>query len=212
MIATVLVLMGSLLTADARSTVLLRYACENDLGRRDVTLFANGTVRLREGLWEEQNLYLDELSPEELKSTLDHLASLDTRGQVFDRIGGNPVEGEWVEACEVELDLPGREPASYAFRGFDLPALVVTQLIHVADGLAVDARPTAQVKRLPADYEPQPGDILQTVEGDRFRVLRFTVGSDGVELDGLDQPLRIYVARSELHEAFATIVKAAGPR
>ena len=64
-VGSVLAAGGDPLAADARSTEVLRYECSNQLGRRDVTLFANGTVRLRQGLWEEQELYLDELLNEE---------------------------------------------------------------------------------------------------------------------------------------------------
>ena len=53
-------------SADNRTTVRFRYLCSNELGRRDITLFASGTVRLRQGLWNDQEMNLDELSPEQL--------------------------------------------------------------------------------------------------------------------------------------------------
>ena len=199
------------LAADARSTELLRYECSNELGRRDVTLFANGTVRLREGLWENQALYLDELLSEELASYLarfeEVLASADRRTT---DLAVNVPSGSWVDACEIRLALPGREPVAYDFSAWEVPPLVVAGLVHVAEDLAEFTRPVAAASRLPADYEPRPGDVLRSVEGERFRVVNLTIDGRGLELEGVEVPLRIFVALDQLGEAFAALEKQGG--
>src|SRR4029079_14992464 len=60
-----------------RSRELLDYRCANSLGVRQVTLFANGTVRVREGLGKEPKMRLGELGPVELAGYLRRLAAED---------------------------------------------------------------------------------------------------------------------------------------
>lgn len=207
-LAVVLVAEAAPLAADARSTEVLRYECSNELGRRDVTLFANGTVRLRQGLWEAQELYLDELLREELASYLSRLGevveSADRR--TIDLSARSPA-GSWVDACEIRLALPGREPVAYDFSAYEVTPLAVASLIHIAEDLAEFTRPVVGADRLPARYKPRPGDILLSVEGERFRVVDLTTDASGVELEGLDVPLRIFVSLDELGEAFASLEK-----
>lgn len=196
-------------TVDRRSTEILRYACGSEFGRREITLFANGTVRLREGPWDDQKLYLDELSPEALEDNLRLLRNVDAdRGS--DRIR-EPVErgpgGHWIERCEVRLDLPEfSKPVDYELSAFDIPPLGVARIIQIAEELAQYVRPAEKAPAgIPADYEPQYGDVLTTAEGYRYEVLRLTSDERGVELQGLDQPLRIYVAKTEISEAFVSL-------
>lgn len=193
---------------DARSTEILRYGCGSELGRREITLFANGTVRLREGAWEAQELHLDEITPEALEDNLRVL-----RGVYSDReldsirepVAQGP-GGVWIRQCEVFLALPEHaEPLRYRFSTFDIPPLAISRIVHVAEELAEHVRPMEEVERLAEDYEPRFGDVLRTAEGLRFRVLRLTVDEKGVELEGLDQPLRIYVALEDLPQAFEAI-------
>jgi hypothetical protein len=189
--------------ADDRSTEVLRYECSNDLGRRDLTLFANGTVRLRQGLWQSQEMTLDELTPEELSSYLRELEKISSRLAADESLPAEIVGGGWVEKCEIRLALPGAEVWSHAFSPYEIPPLAVVNLIHVAEDLAGFTRPLAPPQRLPADYRPQLGDVLRTAEGERFEVVRFTLDRRGVELEGLDAPVQIFVALDDLDEAFA---------
>lgn len=171
-----------------------------------MTLFGNGTVRLREGLWEEQRMELDDLEPEELASTLAELgrirASIELPPSPLD---SGVVDGQWVERCEVVLELEGAAPWSHRFSPYEIPPLAVASLIHVADDLAEHTRPPAGPDRLPADYEPRSGDVLRSVDGERFRVLRPTIDGEGLELQGLDAPVRIFVALDGLSEAFVAL-------
>ncbi len=203
-----MLLLPAAVGADDRGTVLLRYGCKSEVARREITLFANGTVRLREGLWTAQELYLDELTSAALADNLRLLREVKSDP---DPTAGVqlPMQGEWIDKCEIELNLPDREAQVFRFSGFDIAPLAAAQIIQIAEDLAENTRPLAQVDRLPFDYKPQNGDILRTAEGERFKVLRLTADGLGVELEGLDQPLRLYVKLAELAEAFSA--KEAAP-
>ena len=194
------------LKADDRSTELMRYECSSSLARRDVTLFANGTVRLREGPLDDQALYLDELRREELASYVQqlHKTQASEQSPSVDLPANAPI-GDWVETCEIRLALPGAEPATYTFTAFEIPPLVVAGLIHVAEDLAYFTRPPARAERLPKDYRPRPGDVLRSVEGRKFRVAGLTGDGRGVELEELGTPVMILVPLADLDELFSAL-------
>lgn len=208
LLAVLLVLLPAAAHGDLRSTEILRYGCGSEFSRREITLFANGTVRLRQGPWEAQELYLDELTPEALEANLRLLRDIHSDREldrILEPVGRGP-DGNWTEHCEVYLALPERdEPLRYEFSSYDIPPLAIARVIQVAEALADFALPITEEERLPADYEPQFGDVLRTVEGLRFQVLRLTVDRKGVELQGIDQPMRLYVALDDLATAFTTI-------
>src|SRR5688572_25460903 len=98
-----------------RSHELLDYECRSELGRRRVTLFANGTVRVWDGLHESQRMTLGELGPDELAAFVRRL-----RAEDFSEVA--PVagtEGEWVERCAMRLALAGQPSRHYAFGRYD---------------------------------------------------------------------------------------------
>lgn len=178
---------------DLRSTQWLYFTCSNDLGRRDITLFGNGTVRLREGLWESQQVYLHELGPDELTVERQLLASVFdddaiSRGEV--PLGG--VEGDWIERCSIDLDVPGSRPFRYGFGQFEMPPLEVARLVQIAEDLAEMTRPLDPVERLSPDYEPSPGDTLIDDQGARFVVIGLTSDGKGVEVEAEAMPMRIF--------------------
>ncbi len=192
--------------ADDRSTVRFEYDCESDLGGRDVTLFANGTVRLREGPWGERELYLEELLPEELESTLRRLGDIQSGAERrSSSLPTSVAAGDWIERCEIRLALPDAEAWSHQFTDYEVPPLEIASLIQVADDLAERTRPLTARDRIPAGYRPQRGDVLRTAEGERFQVVGPTTDGRGVELRGLDTPLQIFVSLAELGEAFASL-------
>lgn len=193
---------------DLRSTEILRYGCGSEFGQREITLFANGTVRLREGPWEAPEIHLDEIGPEALEDNLRVLRGVVTDREL-DRVReplGRGAGGIWIERCEIFLVLPElAEPLRYELSTYDVPPLAISRIIHVAEELANHVRPVTQEERLSDDYEPQFGDVLRTAEGLRFRVLRLTADETGVELEGIDQPLRIFVAVEDMATAFVAI-------
>ena len=194
---------------DRRTTEILSYSCGSEFGRREITLFANGTLRLREGPWHDQKLYLDELAPEAVEENLRLLRSVDLE-RVTTRIrlpSENGLTGRWIERCLLRLALPEMdEPVEYEHSSFDIPPLAISRLIHVAEELAQYARPAEEEGGgVPKGYEPRFGDVLRTAEGHRFKVLWLTSDEKGVELEGIDQPLRIFVALSEISTAFVAL-------
>lgn len=197
-------------SADDRSTELFLYRCSNDLGRRDVTLFANGTVRLRQGLWDEQELYLDELVTEELVSYVQRLHGIQASADAsHSPRPPSALRGAWVDECEIVLDLPSGERRTWKFSALDMTPLVVSRLIQVAEELAGYTKVLVSVRRVPADYEPHRGDVLRSATGGRFRVLFLTADGHGVELEGLDSPVRMLVPLSELSTAFEAVEELA---
>ena len=62
-----------------RTTEVFRYACGNELGRRDLTLFGNGTVRFRQWTEGAMAMRLGELDPERLAIVIARLDPTPTR-------------------------------------------------------------------------------------------------------------------------------------
>lgn len=221
-------------STDPRSHILLRLDCSSRIGRREVTLFGNGTVRLRKGPRGQEEMRLGELGPDELAATLDQLREDD-----LSEVDRDPltVEGDWVESCLLELDLPeapvpdpagarGRpsmsaaaspgsgadKPLEIRFGRYSSLPLALSRLVQVVDRLAQVAEKELP-PGLPPDYEPAPGDVLERADGAHFRVVGFTLEGKGVELEGEDNPLTLYVATGDLPRIFVSVVSSSdGPR
>ena len=184
-----------------RSRVLARLDCFNSLHRRELTLFANGTLRLKAGRPGEEGMSLAELGPKELESALALLAEIDL--SETDPATAGP-EGELVERCLLELKLPDRAPVERRFKRFDSLPLALGRALTVLDGLATGmAEPRGgpgdrRRPGLPVGYEPEPGDLLRHADGTLYEVIAFTADGQGVELQGVDQPLTLYLSRGRL--------------
>jgi len=195
-----------------RSTELLRYGCKNDLGRREVTLFANGTVRLRDGnpgVEGEDWMGLSELNPDQLEGAIHRL-----EGEDLSEIHRLPsgVEGNWIERCTLSLELPGRDVRVFHFGRYDALPLQLSRVIRVAEDVAAEVKDIRGREELPADYEPRPMDILKRRDGQNFRVLGFTSDKLGVELEGVDVPLTVYVPRADMKREFVALIERRGMR
>jgi hypothetical protein len=188
-----------------RSLERLRYDCANDIDRRDLTLFANGTLRLRQGPPGIERMWLRELGRESLRAYLNRLAEPlrhETPPSDF------TASGEWVERCVLELHLEGRAPERYEFDRFDTLSLDLQRTLAIARELveSVDTGAPGEGEAfLPLDYEPRVGDVLRRPDGVRFRVNGFTSDGNGVELVGIEHPVTIYLAKIELSSHFAAI-------
>lgn len=195
---------------DERGLERFRWECRNEIGRREVTLFANGTVRLRSGSWGAMEMELEELTPAALDEVLRRL-DLVRRSPSFPRPeeirpweGG--LGGEGSETCLVHLDLPGSEPARFEYSIYDATPHAFARLKVIADDLAGGTRPLDSPERLPKSYEPRPEDVLRTAEGRLYRVIGLTDDRRGVELEPLDQPLRVYHSVDALDDLFVAVV------
>lgn len=187
-----------------RSIERLRLDCRSQLGRREVTLFGNGTVRLREGTGGEQKIWLHELDADELTGFLARLEEDRSETEHDYR----SVEGAWVERCTLELDLDGREPEEFQFGRYDSVSLNLRRALSVAlelDSLVDQTRPPAGAPRLPRDYEPRVGDVLRRLDGRRFRVVGFTWDGLGIELAGIEEPLTLYLPKDDLGNRFVVL-------
>lgn len=182
-----------------RSTVRLRYDCRSEIGRREITLFANGTVRLREGLAREERFELGELSPEELTAFENRLAEIDL---AEDDPGGRVVvDGPWMEQCRLDLLTIAERPVSFSFSKAATRSLSIDRLTRMAEELAGHVRPEIGGD-LPAGYQPVSGDELVRADGRHFRVVALTSDGKAVELEQIDEPLVIFVPVGDLRNLF----------
>jgi hypothetical protein len=199
----------SFLTATAgavsdRSTEIVRHSCENELGRREVTLFGNGTVRLRDGAPGEELMGLAELDPGEMEGFLNRL-----RQEDLSEVGRLPdgVEGQWIERCTLTLNLPGGTDQVFRFRRYDSLPLSLSRVLRIVEDLAAEVQDLKGDEQLPVNYEPKPLDILKRRDGELFRIVGFTSDKRGVELEGIDQPLAIYVMVDEMRREFVALIE-----
>lgn len=193
---------------DPRSVVVLRFECASDLGRREVTLFGNGTVRLWDGPPGEEEMSLGELDPAALDGYLARLAAEDL-SEVPPVLHG--VEGDWVEECVLELpwlaERPGSgggAPPTFRFSRYGSLPLTLSRVVAIAAELGEVAEED-RGPGLPPGYEPRRGDVLVRVDGARFRVVELTADGKGVELEGLEEPLVLYLAPDALGQLFEAL-------
>jgi hypothetical protein len=66
------------------------------------------------------------------------------------------------------------------------------------------ARTRAVHGALPESYEPKPGDFVRRDDGELFEVIALTSDGKGVELNGINQPVTIYVALADFRSVFVS--------
>ncbi|HEX9941174.1 MAG TPA: hypothetical protein VGG03_04100 [Thermoanaerobaculia bacterium] len=190
--------------ADDRSTEVVRFDCKTDTTRREVTLFANGTVRRRDGRIGDEWMGLAELGPDELQAYLNRLGGEDLSEARSPEKG---VEGAWIERCELRLQLPRQSLKTYIFGHYDPLPLNLSRVVRIAEELAEKVPVVKDRDELPADYDPHAGDVLKRVgDGALFRIVAFTADGKGVELEGVDLPLDIYVPKDQMRQHFTVLV------
>ncbi len=189
---------------DPRSVERLRYECVSDLARQDLTLFANGTLRLRESPPDEEpRMRLAELGRGELAAFLTRLAEEDLREV---DVRGPEASGDWVEVCTLTLTLEDRPSRRLRFGRMDSMALALGRLLRVVDDLLLEVERLAPRSRLPEGYEPRAGDRLRRFDGALYEVVAYTGDGAGIELEGLDEPLVIFIPVAALRDEFEELV------
>ncbi len=189
---------------DPRSVELLRYDCASGIGRRDLTLFANGTLRLRESEpAQETRMRLAELGRSELDAYLARLGEEDLT-EVDAR--GPEASGDWVATCELELALEGTPARRLRFGDMDTLPLALGRLLRVVDDLLLEVDRLSPRSQLPADYEPRAGDRLRRFDGVLYEVVAYTGDGGGLELEGIDEPLVLFIPVAALRDEFAELV------
>lgn len=193
---------------DPRSKVLVRRDCLSEVGKEDVTLFANGTIRLREGEGPEQNMRLAELPYDVLRDYVNRLEEIDLSEAEPGIPGG---ELEWIGRCEIEVGTGEGEPRVYQFGRYESFSLALSRVNTIVEELVAEGEERFPKGRLPRDYLPRSGDILIRVDGSRFKVIGYTSDKKGIELQGIDQPLTIYVQEEDMDEWFTELVSRQEP-
>lgn len=189
---------------DDRSTEILRYECRTDVARRETTLFANGTIRLRKGQIGNEWMGLTELAPDKLEGFVNRLAGEDLSEAKSPDKGP---EGAWIERCELRLQIPGKDLQIYQFGQYDRLPLNLSHVVHIAQELEKKVPIVKEKDDLPANYEPRPGDVLKHVgDGNRFRIVSFTSDGKGIELEGIDQPIELYVPKDQVRKKFTALL------
>jgi len=187
---------------DPRSREVLRLDCTTGELSSDLTLFGNGTLRLEEGETGGEEMTLSEID-------LDSLDAYVRRLQAESLSDGleppNPVEGTWTEQCLLTLDVEEGPSGSVAFGAFDSLSLPLGRVVSIARELLALARARHQVTRLTEGYSPRVGDVLLHRDGGRYRVQGLTSDGRAVELDGIEQPLTIYLAVEAVRDQFIAI-------
>lgn len=193
-----------------RSHEVLDYDCYNSLDREDVTLFWNGTIRLRGGPPDE-NLWLVEIGAEEADAYVRRLEEIPLADS---EPPPDTVAGTWTEHCLLTVTIPGKEPQSYRFGVYDTLSLELRRVVEIAKELRrrVDTSlPPEGVQRLPSGYEPKFGDLLRHQNGHVYEVIGFTADGNAVELQGRDEPFTLYVQKAEIRRLFVRLEKRSVP-
>lgn len=194
--------------ADPRTVVLVRLDCSSQLGRREVTLFLNGTVRIREGTAGSEQLLLGEYGPDEVAAFRRRVAEVDLAEAERRE---TTVEGDWVESCQLELRRESQaDPIGFRFGRYDTHSLALASLLRIVEDIAERARAELARSELPAGYRPAVGDRLARLDGEVFEVVGFTSDGSGVELTGLGQPITLYAPISDLRRTFVRVVARRG--
>lgn len=195
---------ASPLLADSnRSIEIFRYGCGNELGHREVTLFANGTVRVTDGPTGDEWMGLAELSPEELTGALNRLKAEDL-SESHNMSKG--VDGMWIEHCELRLQIPGEALEIFRYGRYDPLTLNLSRVIQVIKDLEAKVEDLRGVEELPVDYEPREQDVLKRRDGVSFRVIRFTPDNKTVELQGVTQPVYLFVLKEQMRMEFVAVI------
>ena len=136
-IAVLLVLTSWLVGTDQdpRSQVVLESDCMTEASRRQITLFANGTVRMRDGLGATRTMRLVELGDVELRAYQNRLRDIR-----FDDLAphSSGMEGSLVERCKVEVAPPESETLLFEYGQFDTIPLGLKHVLLLIEDLVVE--------------------------------------------------------------------------
>lgn len=191
---------SSATASDPRSRVLLASDCRTETARREVTLFANGTIRIRTGRGATREMRLAELGRSELDAYVARLDEIE-----FDDLASSSpgLEGDWVEDCRLVLDLPGGERRLFEYGPYDSIPLGWKHVLLIVDDLLEELETSRLADGRVRGYAPEPGDILlRRSDGARYEVLGMTLEGSGVELQGLDEPMTVFIQLDHLLEQF----------
>ena len=191
---------------DLRSVILVQERCASVIASRDLTLFANGTVRLREGPAGEVQLRLGELGPPELEAFVSRLAEIDfsESDDRFDAPGG-----DWLEICELQITPLAGEAVELSYARYATGNLELDRLRKILDELVELARRASHSSGYPHDYVPEVGDLVERADGTRFEIVGYTSDGLGIELTSIDGLITLFIGRTEVRTYFPRFVSRA---
>ena len=85
--------------------------------------------------------------------------------------------------------------------------LALGRLLRVVDDLLLEVDRLAPRSELPADYEARAGDRLRRFDGVIFEVVAYTGDGAGLELEGVDAPLVLFIPVAALRDEFVELVE-----
>jgi hypothetical protein len=188
---------------DPRSVVVLREDCRSSIARQELTLFANGTIRLRHGDPESPQMALHELGHSALESYVVRLRAIDLTEA---ELSGHGPSGEWTERCVLELDRADGVLERFDYERYSSGSLGLDRVRRLIEDLFDEMKDTLDSSEIPSTYRPVIGDVLERGDGELFEVVSFTLEGKGVELVGVEVPITIYLERDKLREMFRRIV------
>lgn len=194
--------LGGAGAADSRSHALVDLECTTSELSNQLTLFANGTLRLVNRSSAGEEMKLGELDRQELEDFSVRLQKIDLAESESQRFGPG---GEGVEQCRLRIAWLDETETSYRFSRLDSLSLGLSSFLKIVEELRVEAIARHRGDGLPYGYVPRVGDVLLRADGSRFEVAGMTTGGGGVEMRGLDNPLVLYLAVAELGSEFVAI-------
>lgn len=188
--------------ADLRSREVLRHECASASGRRELTVFGNGTVRLRIGPVGREEMLLAEMGIEGVKRLESVLAEIDLAEAPVIALAPS---GAAVERCILELQLQGIQK-KFQYSTLGAVDVAVGAVLARVEDLYQLVREASTKMGLPKGYRPKAGDRLEHQQGGVFEVQGLTTDGKGVELVGVDQPVVLYVSLRDLSQVFRRLV------
>jgi hypothetical protein len=196
---------AAVIPPSSKTSELVDHRCVGEMSEDQMTIFANGTVRLRERVAERESMLLAELERTEIDGFVARLLEVDLAEVESHRSG---ITGEWISQCGLTLTLPDQPSLFFRYGRFDVLPFGLQSVRAVLGEVETLARTRARHGSLPAGYQPRPGDFVRRTDGEVFEVIGITADGHGVELTGVDQPVTIYVALADFGAVF--VAKAEG--
>jgi hypothetical protein len=192
---------------DARTVEVVRERCSSRISFREVVFFANGTVRLREGVPGEERLTLGELGRPEADAMRRRLAEI--APGALDVLSVGP-EGDWVERCVLGFDVGDGELRSIGYGRLDAGSLELEKLRRIVEDLVQVARGDGGSAEIPEAYRARLGDRLERADGAVFEVVGLTSDGKAVELACDDPPITLFVEHARVRAEFRRLVGRRG--
>lgn len=193
---------------DLRSHELIRLDCASGNLSRELALFANGTVRIRDR-GPQPGLRLAELAEGELEGFRARFAEIDLREVPAKTRGPS---SETLEQCLLRLELRSGQVTEYRFTRIVALPLALGRLLAVMDDLSALAEERQRLATgLARSYRPRVGDVLVRADGSRHRIVRVTAEGGGVEIIGLESPLVLYLPIEGVRGEFVAIESRRAP-